>query len=81
MEDTQIIALYFARDEQAIAETGQKYGRYCFSLADSILHNSGDSEEVVNDTYQKVWEAIPPARPSVFKMFLAKIARNLAFTR
>lgn len=81
MEDSRIIDLYFARDEQALYETEQKYGRYCFSLANAILSNTEDSEEVVSDTYLKTWDAIPPRRPVVFKMFLAKITRNLAFTR
>lgn len=39
MDDTQIIDLYFARDEQAVVETDQKYGRYCFTLANAILNN------------------------------------------
>lgn len=81
MEDTKIIDLYFARDEQAVFETDQKYGRYCYTLANAILASPEDSEEVVDDTYLKIWEAIPPRRPAVFKMFLAKITRNLAFTR
>ena len=81
MDDTQIIDLYFARDEQAVVETDQKYGRYCFTLANAILNNPEDTEETVSDTYWKTWEAIPPQRPSVFKMFLAKITRNLAFSR
>lgn len=81
MEDSKIIDLYFARNEQAVFETNQKYGRYCFHLANSILKRQEDSEEVVSDTYMQVWDAIPPRRPAVFKMFLAKITRNLAFTR
>lgn len=81
MEDSKIIDLYFARDEQALAETHRKYGRYCFTLADAILGSREDSEEVVNDTYWKTWEAIPPKRPTILKLFLAKITRNLAFTR
>lgn len=81
MEDTKIIDLYFARDEQALAETSKKYGRYCFSLANAILNNAEDSEETVSDTYWKTWAAIPPTRPACFRMFLAKITRNLAFTR
>lgn len=81
MEDSQIIALYFARDEQALAETDRKYGRFCFSLANAILRNPSDSEEIVSDTYLKTWQAIPPEKPTVFRMFLAKITRNLAFSR
>lgn len=81
MEDTKIIDLYFARDEQAIRETDRKYGRYCFSLANAILPNKQDAEEAVSDTYWKTWGAIPPNRPAVLKLFLAKITRNVSFTR
>ena len=81
MNDEQILDLYFARDEQAVAETDRKYGGYCFTLANSILHSDQDAEETVSDTYMKAWSAIPPKRPAIFKMFLAKITRNLAFSR
>ncbi len=81
MEDTKIIELYFARDEKALIETERKYGRYCLHLANSIVGNDEDAEEIVNDTYLKTWEQIPPTRPTVFRLFLAKITRNLAFSR
>ena len=81
MDDEQILDLYFARDEQAVAETDRKYGGYCFSLANGILNSEQDAEETVSDTYLKAWNTIPPHRPSVFKLFLAKITRNLAFSR
>lgn len=81
MDDEQILNLYFARDEQALVETDRKYGGYCFSLANGILNNQQDAEETVNDTYLKAWNTIPPHHPSVFKLFLAKITRNLAFSR
>lgn len=81
MEDEEILDLYFARDEQAVAETDRKYGPYCFSLANSILNNLQDAEETVNDTYLHTWKAIPPKRPRYFQIFLAKITRNLAFSR
>ncbi len=81
MDDEAILDLYFARDEQAVLETDRKYGAYCFSVANSILRNDQDAEETVSDTYMQAWKAIPPRRPSVLKMFLAKITRNLAFSR
>ena len=81
MDDRQIIELYFSRDEQALSETEQKYGRYCFCIANNILSNEQDSEECVNDTLNKTWNAIPPQRPSSLKLFLARIARNLAFDK
>lgn len=81
MTDEQILDLYFIRDEQAVTQTHKKYGGYCFTLANGILCNDQDAEEVVNDTYLKTWNAIPPKRPAMLKLFLAKITRNLAFTR
>ena len=81
MEDKSIIELYFARDEQAIVETDHKYGGYCFGIANRILDSKEDSEETVSDTWLKTWRSIPPCRPDFLKVFLAKITRNLAFTR
>ena len=81
MEDNEIIELYWKRNEVAIPETDKKYGKYCCKIAHNILTNIEDSEECVNDTYLRVWNAIPPKRPSVFKAFLAKITRNLALDK
>lgn len=81
MEDEKIIELYFQRDEQAIAETESKYGKYCYRIAYNILASAEDSEEAVNDTYISTWEAIPPHRPTVFSAFLAKITRRLSMKK
>lgn len=81
MEDSQIIELYWQRDTDAIAETDRKYGAYCFTIARNILHSREDSEECVNDTWLKAWNAIPPQKPGKLRMFLAKITRNLSFNR
>lgn len=79
MRDEEIIELYFRRDERAIDETGRKYGNYCQTIANNILGNRQDVDECLDDTYMKVWNNIPPTRPRIFKVYLAKIARNLAF--
>ena len=60
MEDAQIIDLYFARSEQAIAATSHKFGNYLYSIAHNILSSHRDSEEAVNDTYLGAWRSIPP---------------------
>lgn len=78
MEDKNIIALYFQRSEQAIVETYEKYGEYCFTVAYNILFNNEDSQECLNDTLRTTWELIPPTRPNKFKYFLAKITRGIA---
>ena len=81
MEDQQIIELYHERSETAISETAKKYGKYCYTIAYHILYNEQDSEECVNDTYLRTWEAIPPQYPNKFSAFLGKITRNLALNR
>lgn len=81
MEDTQIIALYWERDERAISETAEKYGRYCHSVAYGILQNNEDSEECVNDTYTGAWNSIPPHKPELLSAFLAKITRRISLNR
>jgi DNA-directed RNA polymerase specialized sigma24 family protein len=69
MEDSKIIHLYWERSESAITETSNKYGRYCYSIAHNILHNNEDSEECVNDTYLRAWNAMPPRRPNRLSVF------------
>lgn len=81
MEDEQIVELYWARAEAAIAETEKKYAGYCFHIADAILQCRQDAEECVNDTYLKAWNAMPPHRPRRLSTFLGKITRNLSLQR
>lgn len=78
MEDWQIISLYWERDEQAIGHTRTKYGGYLNTIAYNILANPEDSEECVNDTYLRVWNAIPEDRPKLFSAYMGKITRNLS---
>ena len=81
MDDKRIVELYWARDEQALTETKQKYSRYLHRVAHNVLQNPQDAEECVNDTYLRAWNAIPPHRPSRLSVFLGKIARRLALDR
>ncbi len=78
MQDTEIISLYWTRDEHAIDATAQKYGSYCGSIAGNILNNREDTQECLNETYLAAWNSIPPHRPSVLSTFLGKITRRLA---
>ena len=81
MEDVQIVDLYFARCEQAISETAQKYGKYLFSIAYNILSSNRDSEEAVNDTYMGAWRSIPPHRPDRLSTYLGKITRRVSLEK
>ncbi len=81
MEDSKIIELYLARDEQAIVSTEQKYGSYCSTVAFHILRNTEDVRECLNDTWLRLWNSIPPVIPASLKYYAARIIRNLAFDR
>ena len=81
MDDAAIVALFWARDERAIPATAEKYGSYCTAVARNILRDQRDTEECVNDTYLRAWNAMPPHRPAVLSAFLGKITRNLALNR
>ena len=78
MEDEKIIALYFARDEKAIAETDRKYGTRCRRLGIRILGNPQDAEECCNDVWLKAWNTIPPQKPAFFSAYRVKLMRNAA---
>ena len=81
MSDEQIVELYWQRDERAIDQTDRKYKKFLLSIAKNILFDVSDSEECLNDTYIGAWNAIPPARPTFFKAFLATIMRRTAIDR
>lgn len=78
MDDSQIIALYWQRDERAIPATAEAYGGYCFRIADNILHEPQDAEECLNDVWLRAWNTIPPHRPKLLSAFLGRITRNRA---
>lgn len=81
MTDSELIAKFEARDETVIAETADRYGTYCGSIAQHYLRNQQDAEECYNDTWLRAWNSIPPTKPLCLRAFLAKITRNLALDR
>lgn len=81
MEDEQIIALYFSRDDRAIRETEAAYGGRLLTLSRRILNSREDAQECVNDTYLAAWNAMPPKRPGILSAFLGKITRNISLDR
>ena len=78
MEDSKIIDLYWARQEDAITQTQIKYGTYCLSLAHNILPRREDAQECVNDTYLAAWNSMPPHRPSILSTYLSKLTRRIS---
>lgn len=78
MEDSQIVALYWDRNETAIDHTDKKYGRYLAKIAYNILADREDSQESVNDTYLAAWESMPPHKPNALSTYLGKLTRRIS---
>lgn len=81
MEDQKIVELFWKRSEKAISDVQIKYGKYLYKISHGILNSHEDSEECVNDTYQKAWNSIPPAKPQKLSIYLGKIVRRLSLDR
>ena len=81
MEDKKIVDLFWQRDESAISVAAAKYGRYCNTIANNILHNAYDAEECVNDTYIGAWNSMPDNRPERLGHYLGKMTRWIALNR
>ena len=78
MQDSEIVALYFKRDESALVQTANKYGDMCKAVSMRILNDSRDAEECVSDTYLAAWNSIPPEKPEILCAYLYKLVRNLS---
>ena len=81
MEDSQIVDLYWERNEQTIRAAASKYGGYCYSIAYNILRSREDADESVNDIYLGAWNAMPPHRPNCLRTFLGKITRRVSLKK
>lgn len=81
MKDSEIVDLYWQRSEQAIQESVSKYGHYCRTVAENIVHNTEDVEECLDDTWFGAWNSMPKNRPSLLGPYLAKFTRWSALSR
>lgn len=81
MDDQTIIELYWARAEDAIRETAEKYEGLCRFIIGRILLCREDVEECLNDIWLGLWNSIPPERPRHFGTFIGRVARNQALKK
>ena len=81
MEDKEIIALFWKRQENAIVQTEKKYGSELERFATSFLGSATDGAECVNDAYYRAWNTIPPQEPSSLRADLYKRLRSACVDR
>lgn len=78
MNDTDIIALLFKRDESALSVIETKYGGILKSIARNISGSAEDAEECLNDMSLGVWNSVPPKRPDSLLAYCAALIRRSA---
>ena len=81
MNDSDILALFLAGSEEAIAECERKYGAACRKIAENILSSPEDAEECVSDTWLRAWKAVPADPPRKLGAYLTAVTRNIALDR
>ena len=79
MDDSRIVELFYARDQQALKESADKYGERLRRLALSFLGSEQDAEECVDDALLGAWRSIPPQKPAELFGYLARLTRCRAF--
>lgn len=81
MNDKEILALFEARDPDAVAQVRQKYDPLCRSIAGKLLQREEDTEECLADTHLALWNTIPPEKPHPLSAYIARICRNIALKK
>lgn len=78
--DESILALYEARNEEAIRLTEAKYRGLMFSVAHGVTGDPSAAEECVSDALFSARQRIPPRPPSL-PAFLTRLVRSRAIDR
>ena len=81
MTEEEIKEKLQARNAGALEALRQEYERYCAAIVRGILSDPADVEEVVSDVWMQVWTSIPPNEPEHLRLYVGRIARNLALNR
>ena len=81
MDDKTIIELFFERDEAALTEVKDKYGKLCYKISGNILKSEEDIEECISDAYFALWNSIPPENPSHLPSYICRILKNLCLNK
>ena len=81
MTESTIMELLRRRDPGALTALQTQYSRYCAAIVRGLLSDEADVEEVVADVWMQVWTSIPPNEPEHLRLYVGRIARNLALNR
>ena len=82
MADQRLVRQFLAGDEGAFVEIAHLYRAKIYSIVQGMLHDPGDSEEIVQDTFLRAHRSLVHFRgDSSLATWLYRIATNLARNR
>ncbi|MFN7914848.1 MAG: sigma-70 family RNA polymerase sigma factor [Vicinamibacterales bacterium] len=83
LTDTDLIRLVVLRDEGALATLYDRHSRLAYSLAMRILRSPSDAEEILQETFVRIWSRAHTYEPALGSpaAWLSRIARNCAIDR
>ncbi len=81
--DLALLERIVARDERAIAELYDRHSRLVFSVIRRMLRSQSDAEDVLQETFVRVWSRADTYDPSLGSpaTWLTRIGRNRAVDR
>jgi RNA polymerase sigma-70 factor (ECF subfamily) len=81
--DVDLLRRIALRDEAALAALYDRHSRLAYSLIVRILRNTSDAEEVLQETFVRVWSRADTYEPRLGtpSAWLLRIARNRAIDR
>src|SRR3954454_11969301 len=79
-DDTNLVTRMQRRDPNALAELYDRYGRITFSLIIRIVRDAGTAEDLVQETFLRVWNRVHgfDAQKGSIGPWLLAVARNRA---
>jgi RNA polymerase sigma-70 factor, ECF subfamily len=79
-DDTNLVTRMQRRDPNALAELYDRYGRITFSLIVRIVRDTGTAEDLVQETFLRVWNRVHgfDAQKGSIGPWLLAVARNRA---
>lgn len=83
LTDANLVQLIVLRDEGALATLYDRHSRLTFSVAMRILRSHADAEEVLQETFVRVWSRAHTYESTLGSpaAWLSRIARNCAIDR
>jgi len=82
--DEELLLAVRRRDVRAFGELVERYRGSMMRLAFNVLRDASEAEDVVQETFERLWTRAPDWRPrknTGFFAWLARIALNLAIDR